>query len=367
MTEAKSFQPNWTSAPGETIADSLANLGLTEDQFAQKIGKEKEYVNDLLRGRERITLEVAKQLEEVLGASVEFWMSRDYEHRQALKRIEAKHGDWLESIPLDDMIDFGWIKGADRSSDKVAACLNFFDVPSVEAWHEVYGNLPAVASYKTSPSYESSKESVATWLRHGERKAAEIDCNPWDREGFKESLTEIRTLTKEKDPSQFIPALREKCTENGVAVAVLRSPTGCHASGATYFTSDKKALLLLSFRHLSNDHFWFTFFHEAGHLVLHSDKDLFIDDDDTLSGEYELGMNREEKEANKFAKDTLIPPHRRSELKSLKISHRNVVRFAVKIGIAPGIVVGQLQHHGKIGFDTLNKLKRQYSWDEIPT
>jgi plasmid maintenance system antidote protein VapI/Zn-dependent peptidase ImmA (M78 family) len=366
MTESDSFRPKWASAPHTTITETLSNLGLSEKQFAEKLGRSEEYVSDLLNGNEPITLELAEQLEETLGATVEFWMSRDYQYRQDLQRLESKYRNWLERLPVEDMVDFGWIQDSARTSELFGACLNFFDVPSIESWQEAYGNLPAVASYKTSPSYDSRKESVAVWLRQGERKANEIECDSWDREGFKESLSEIRSLTKEKDPNQFIPKLREACAENGVAVVVLPSPTGCHASGATYFPSSEKALLLLSFRHLSNDHFWFTFFHEAGHLVLHSGEDLFIDDDDTLSGEYELGMTQEEREANKFSEDILIPPARREEMLNIKISHRNVVRFAVEIGIAPGIVVGQLQHNGIIGFDTLNNLKRYYGWGDIP-
>lgn len=366
MTESKSFCPKWVSAPGATIAETLSNLGLSEKQFAQKIGENEEYVRDLLDGREPITLGLARQLEETLGASVEFWMSRDYEFRQDLKRNESRHRGWLENLPVEDMADFGWIRDCEAERNKFLACLDFFGVPSVEAWQAAYGNLPAVASYRSSPSYDSRTESVAAWLRQGEREAADIECSSWSKEAFEDSLSEIRGITKEKDPKQFIPALRERCADNGVAVVVLPTPTGCHISGASYFKSPEKALILLSFRHLSNDHFWFTFFHEAGHLILHKEDKVFIDDEDTLSGGYELGLSKEEREANKFAEEKLIPPERKQEMLRLK-SHREVARFAVHIGIAPGIVVGQLQHHGEIGFDELNGLKRTYEWEDIPT
>ena len=366
MTESKSFRPKWVSAPGSTIAETLSNLGLSEKQFAQKIGESEEYVRDLLGGREPITLELARQLEETLGASTEFWMSRDYQFRQDLKRNESRHRGWLENLPVEDMADFGWIRDYEAERDKFLACLDFFGVPSVEAWQDVYGNLPAVASYRSSPSYDSRTESVAAWLRQGERQAAEIECSSWNKEGFERSLSEIREITKEKDPNHFIPALREKCAYNGVAVGVLPTPTGCHVSGASYFTDSDKALILLSFRHLSNDHFWFTFFHEAGHIVLHKGGKVFIDDKDTLYGDYRLGLDEEDREANKFAEDKLIPPSRKEEMLRLN-SHREVVRFAVQIGIAPGIVVGQLQHYGEFGFDELNGLKRNYEWKDIPT
>src|SRR6185503_7262686 len=130
---------------------------------------------------------------------------------------------------------------------------------------------------------------------------------------------------------------KKLCAESGVAVISLRAPTGCRASGATRFLSANKAILMLSFRHLSDDHFWFTFFHEAGHLLLHGKKRFFLEAD-------ELTTTTEENEANAFAASTLVPAEFRHELLTLQPTHKAVIRFAMHVGIAPGIVVGQLQH-----------------------
>ncbi len=148
-----------------------------------------------------------------------------------------------------------------------------------------------------------------------------------------------------------------KCAESGVAVVILRAPTGCKASGATRFHSPDKALLLLSFRYLSDDHFWFTFFHEAGHLLLHGEKGFFLEGVDTLSTD-------KEEEANDFAVHTLVPPAFQKALLNLRNNARTVIRFAMQVGISPGIVVGQLQHLGHIRRDQLNRLKRRYIWEE---
>ena len=115
-------------------------------------------------------------------------------------------------------------------------------------------------------------------------------------------------------------------------------------------------MILLSFRHLSDDHFWFTFFHEAGHLLLHGDRPLFIDGEDDVSSAEEL-------EANQFAEETLVPPDRRDEMLALPIKARAIIRFARAIGVSPGIVVGQLQFHKKIRPNQLNVLRRRYAWE----
>ncbi len=354
---ANEFLPNWASAPGDTITDILRERNITEVEFAQKIGYSSQDVTNLLQGRATITLAIARKLEHVLGASVEFWMSRDFQYRRDISRLQAINEEWLDEIPVGDMIRFGWLKHIPRPSEEVTACLKFFDVPSIRAWREKYADLLQSVIFRTSSSFDSNPGAVATWLRQGEIKAAEIECGPWDPERFLNSLGNIRQLTHIKEPARFLPDIIRLCSTNGVALVIVRVPTGCRASGATKFLSEDKALLLLSFRYLSDDQFWFTFFHEAGHLILHDKSNLFLEDTEPL-------FNNQEEEANQFAEDILIPAGSKTTFFNLHADYRQVIRFALQIGIAPGIVVGQLQHKGILGQNQLNRLKRRYKWED---
>ena len=299
MASRQQFQPDWASAPGDTIADILEERNLSVVALAQRIGHSAEDVNDLLDGRATITIAVARQLERVLGASVEFWMSRDFQYREDIARLDVANDEWVSELPIGDMVKFGWLTPVPHPSDEAAACLRFFDVPSVQGWHEKYADVETMVAFRTSPSFDSRPAAVAAWIRQGEIEGGAIACRPWDAKRFEDSLSTIRSLTRKKDPNLFIPELQGYCAESGVAVAVVRAPNGCRASGATRFVSPDKALLLLSFRYLTNDHFWFTFFHEAGHLVLHDEDILCLEGDDTSS-------IYEEQEANEFAASTLV-------------------------------------------------------------
>jgi HTH-type transcriptional regulator/antitoxin HigA len=349
------FLPDWVSAPGDTIADILQEHELSEAEFARRIGQTPEVVKDLLQGRSTITIAIARQLEKVLGASVEFWMSRDFQYRQDITRLHVVDEKWLAELPIGDMIKFGWLKPVPHPADEVTACLRFFNVPSVRTWNEAYASLTQMTVFRTSPSFDSRPAAVAAWLRQGEIEAEAIYCNPWNAKQFQKSLINIRSLTRRKDPGLFLPELKKICAECGVAVAIVRAPSGCRASGATRFITRDKALLLLSFRYLTDDHFWFTFFHEAGHLLLHGEKGFFLEGID-------MPLTTQEKEANEFAAHTLIPDEWWPAFMTLRVNAREVIRFAVRIGIAPGIVVGQLQHLEKLRYDHLNRLKRRFKW-----
>jgi HTH-type transcriptional regulator / antitoxin HigA len=357
MPNSHEFRPDWATAPGDTITDILVERNLSVTEFAQRIGQTPEEVRDLLQGRATITIGIARRLERVLGASVEFWMSRDFQYRHDITRLHASEEQWLTELPVGDMIRFGWLKPVPHPSDEIAACLRFFDVPSVSAWRKAYSHLQQMVVFRTSPSFESRPAAVAAWLRWGEIESEAIECGPWDPRRFEQSLLSVRFLTRQKDPSRFIPELRKLCAPGGVAVVVVRAPNGCRASGATYFVSRSKALLLLSFRHLSDDQFWFTFFHEAGHLLLHGDKGLFLEGVDAPA-------TAEEQEANEFAGCTLVPAEFHAALLDLSVDGREVIRFARRLGVSPGIIVGQLQHYGRIKHNQLSRLKRRFRWED---
>jgi len=360
MINNDTFLPNWISPPGETIADLLEEMNLSLVEFADQIGYSPNLARDLVQGRVPLTNELASQLEYTLGASAEFWINREIQYRTDASRLRSELAssndeDWLKELPLKDMISFGWLNPISNPKAKVAECLNFFGVPNVAAWREAYHNILETAVFRTSTSFDSQSGAVAAWLRQGVIESATLECNAWDSVGFERALQSIRALTRNRDPNQFIPELQRVCAEVGVAVIVARSPTGCRASGATQFVSPDKALLLLSFRYLTDDHFWFTFFHEAGHLLLHGKAGMFLEDMVPCK-------NKEEEEANEFAANILIPESYKVELKSLPLDGREVIRFARKIGISPGIVVGQLQHLGLFTRKQLNNLKTRFTW-----
>jgi plasmid maintenance system antidote protein VapI len=358
------FQPDWMSAPGTTIVDLLEQRSWSREEFAERTGYSLDRVDRLLSGRLTITDDVAEVLEELLGGSKQFWLSREDQYRGDIAYLQSKGSSeaakaWLGELPIRDMKRFGWLSAARDEPDlNLAACLDFFGVSNVGEWRTKYSGFVSAVSFRTSLSFESQPGPVLAWLRYGEIKAAEIECRPWNASRFKKALKEIRRLTRARDTAVFLPLLKSLCAACGVAFVVARAPSGCHASGATRFITPEKAMILLSFRHLSDDQFWFTFFHEAGHLLLHSHKALFIEDGSE-------GNLDEEAEANAFSQHVLIPKEYQNELMSLPLNKNAIIRFSVRVGVSRGIVVGQLQHAKRLPQGKLNWLKRRFKWSQI--
>lgn len=364
MTELSAFEPQWANSPGATILRMLERQRIPVADFAWELEMPHVDVDKLCKGRIGIDEDLASKLEKILGVSAEFWLLRDAQFRadarKLAERISAQDANaWLRKLPTRDMKAFGWINDVDSVVEQVAQYLKFFNVSSVEHYERRVDNLVKKTKFKTTSAFRSDADALNAWLRYGEIQAQTIDCLPWNASKLRDLLPAMRKLTRQHDPAKFLPQLKSLCASAGVALVVARAPRGCRASGATMFLSQRKAMILLSFRHLSEDHFWFAFFHECAHLILHPSNLLVVegetDDDDPL-----------EVEANNFAEDVLIPPPWRQLLDTLKPNRNDIIRFSVRAGVSPGIVVGQLQHRGRISHGFLNYLKRRFVWEATP-
>jgi len=359
MTDTQAqFAPDWLSPPGDTIADVLEERGWSQAEFAQRIDYTPKHVNQLLRGKAPISEDTALRLERVLGSTARFWLQREAEYREALARraeqaAMGQESAWLAELPLMEMVRFGWVQDCrENAAAQVAECLRFFGVATVSAWRERY--VAPLAAFRASPRNEMQPGAVAAWLRQGERRAAAIECAPFTRLAFRQVLQELRALTNEPEPAIFVPRMTALCAAAGVAVVLEPAPSGCPASGAVRWQTPERALLMLSLRYKSNDQLWFSFFHEAAHLLLHGKRLLFLEVEEHLDGQ-------DEEEANAFARDFLIPPGAATQLAGMR-AEAAVRQVAEQIGIAPGIVVGRMQKEGWLPWTHLNGLKTRYTW-----
>lgn len=360
MPEPSTFDPDWFSPPGQAVAEKLKRSGKPFEDFIWEMDLTEGQGARLLDGRLELDEKLAQRLEKTLGVSASFWISREAHYRKDLSKIaeitprEVAKG-WLRELPLKDMAEFGWIDRKGSQEEKLAECLRYFDVSSVETYRRRVEQIVGDVKLRTSQTLRSNPASLATWIRRGEIEAEQADCAAWSRDALLGALPEIRRLTLLREPQKFLPALKSMCAAVGVALVVARAPSGCRASGATKFISERKALLMLSFRHLSDDHFWFSFFHECGHLVLHGKDHVFVEGEESISAQHE-------NEANLFSEKVLLPDPWHRLLDKLPANRKEILRFAARAGISPGIVVGQLQHRGKLGHNYLNYLKRRFTW-----
>lgn len=360
-TSRNKFLPDYAIHPGEILEETLDARRMTKTEFAERSGLSLKTVSQIIHGKAPVTPDTAIQFERVLGLSANIWNNLDANYRLFIARTADRQmlksqGEWTKNFPVKDLIKRGIISKRQTLAGTVEELLDFFGVASVEAWRSQF--LRKADFYRKSPAFTSSDESVSAWLRIGEIEANNIETVPFSKSNFKNALQEIRTLTQE-DPEVFEPRMKELCRNSGVALVFVSELPKTRLSGATRWLGSEKALIILSLRHKRDDHFWFTFFHEAGHIFLHGKTSVFIDEEN-------MGTNKEEDEANTFATDMLITRSKYGAFASKNRFYKDdIIAFAQSINICPGIVVGRLQRDGKIPYEWHNNLRRKFRLKEI--
>ena len=341
------------------MEDHLKARGLSQAELARRCGRSPKLISEIVSGKAPIEPETAVQFERVLGMDARIWLGVESDYRLHIAReADAAQAEqqvaWAKNFPVSELRKRGILEP--RSSERATAVglLTFFGVSSVEAWHTKYGS--AHVSYRHSPSFKSDDAALAAWIRIGERAATTQECTSYNAGRFREALRQIRGLTT----SSVKAALQEaqgRCNAAGVAVALVKPLPRVRASGAAWWMSSDRAVIELSARHKTDDHLWFSFFHEAAHIVLHGKRSVFVD-----SGQ-QSDVDDVEAEANAWARDKLIPKrHWARFVTDGRFSRERVLAFARTEGIAPGIVVGRLQHEHRIPWSSLNALKTRLEW-----
>nr|VFJ62672.1 MAG: addiction module antidote protein, HigA family [Candidatus Kentron sp. FW] len=330
------FEPDYAVPPGQTLAEVMNSLGMTQKELAARTDLAVQTLNRIFNGKQPITYETANRLELVTNVPANFWNNleagfQEQKAKLAERERMAADTEWLKSIPTKELIERGFIESP---RDKVALLrevLRFYGVSSVAAWHEIW-EKPAVAARRSS-RFASQPGPASAWIRQGELQAQAIPCEPYDKDRFIGALREIRSLTR-GTPDVFESGMIELCARAGVAIALVKEMEKAPWSGATKWLRPDKAMILLSLRSKAEDRFWFSFFHEASHVLHDKKKELFIDD-----GNHD---DPREMRADEFAAEFLIPAKYNDKIKNLA-DPSSVIELADELEIAPGIVAGRYQ------------------------
>jgi len=356
------FQPDFVISPGDVLSYELEIREMSQQELAKRTGITPKHIVSVIKGKAPISPETAIKLERATGMPVKYWLNlesqfQEHKARAAEEELLERNLDWLKKIPLAAMAKLGWLEKPKDKKQQLVKVLQFFGIAKVDQWDDMWPSLNV--AYRQHNPHEVFPEAVSAWLRKGELDAAEIECEKYDKALFRERLDEIRNLTSEL-PDKFIPAMQALCASAGVAVVFVSALPKTGVSGATRWLNSNKAVIQLSLRYKTNDHLWFTFFHEAGHILLHGKKELFLES----NGKGHNGLDEEkEEQANQFAQHELIPKKSFSEFILIgSFSKASIKAFADNIGIAPGIVVGQLQHRNLLSYQYCNDLKKTYKW-----
>ena len=352
------YNPDYPVPPGLVLEDHLESRGWSQNSFAEKCGRSAKLISQIVSGEAPIEPQTALEFERVLGMEASVWLNLESTYRLFLtkKRSSESLKDsvvWAKKFPVSELVKLRIIEKPKNDEALVEQLLRYLNIGSADVGQSKSKELSARMHFRRHNTCDLSAEALSIWLRMGEIEAEKQECAPYNKSKFIQNLGKIRGLTR-LDPQEFYPSMQELCKEAGVAFAVLHQLPELPVSGIARWIRPDKALITLTLRFKTNDHFWFTFFHEAAHILLHSKKDMFVD---LLTPD---SSSNEEHEANNWSADILIPEKEYRIINNSVLNADSITALSGKFNIHPGIIVGRLQHDKLVQWNRFNDLKVKF-------
>ncbi|HFA48057.1 MAG TPA: addiction module antidote protein, HigA family [Bacteroidetes bacterium] len=339
------YRPQSVTHPGEDLREKLDELRMTPSEFAVRCNKPVKTISEVMNGKSSITPDMAVQFENVLQIPASYWLKRQYNYDEAMARNKQRANikaaiPWAREFPFADMARKGWVSPTRKIEEKVEALLDFFCISSHISWENYYIEQKLKGAFRISLAHAKSPYALSAWLQKGENQARKIDAPKYSAKTLKEILPELKSIMAGQ-PDDFFERIQSLCLRAGVKVVYTPCLKGAPINGvARWIESNATPLIQLSCRHKRNDIFWFSFFHEIGHILLHGKKDIFLED-----GQYDEKDMVKEKEADDFAvKWTLTKKEEKAIIQNISLNDDDIIYWAKKLNTHPGIIIGRLQH-----------------------
>jgi len=333
--------------PGEILRDELDERGWSQIEFAEIIGRSYQLVNEIVTGKRGISADTAKVLSAALGTSAEMWMNLDsaYQLKQAdaVSPMVAQKARIRNFYPVRDMIRRTWIRKSDDIQELETQLLQYFEVSSLEEHPKL------VYAPKKSGDHEETSPIQWAWIYRVKHIAENMPVSHYSKKNLTNALAQLSAYLVAPEEIRHVPQLLEKC---GVRFVIVEPMPSSKIDGVCLWLDANTPVIGLSLRLDRIDNFWYVLRHEIEHVLNGDGKDAAIVDSELhfIEGLDAENLPVAERLAHAAAAEFCTPQDRLDDFLARVGSlppRQRVLLFAKKLGIHPGIVVGQIQNRLK--------------------
>jgi HTH-type transcriptional regulator/antitoxin HigA len=333
--------------PGEFIKEELEARNWSQIDLAEIIGRHPNVINELIAGKRSVTPETARALGDAFGTSAQYWMNLEsaYQlwHLKSVDNVIPRRSKLYQIAPIKEMVKRHWIEPSESIDVLEKRVMLFFEMKDLDR--------PIKFAHAARKGPQDISPSQLAWLFRAKQMALGVHAKPFTEKSFHNALTALKNLLNSAQEIRHVPKI---LSDNGIRFLILEHLPKTRIDGVTFWLDNKSPVIALSLRFDRIDWFWYTLAHELGH-VNHRDglNDGVTLDIDLVGSEGKNSRQQSEAEklADEFATEYLIE---QASLKNFILrvhplyGKEKIINFARKIGVHPGIVVGQLQHRQEI-------------------
>ena len=339
--------------PGYYIKEIVDDSGLTQQDFAKRLGTTPKNLSLLIRGEQSLSVDIAMKLSRMIGTSVSYWLNLQNAYDALIAEFKSKE-ELIQEKKVFSNLDYKYFRDnfnlpdlPRQKEDQIVQVRNFLNVATLT----VFRKKEMAVSFRSDTGELSEANIVKAniMVQIATNIALKTDASKFNKVLFEDTVQYALTLTK--DHSSFYRLIKEAFRKAGVVFVILPNMNGSKINGATKKVGNS-IMLMVNDKRLYSDTFWFTLFHEIGHI---------------MSGDYgisfESDVGEQEDIADKYAEDMLIPREQYNQFVECgRFAIKDIEAFASSIDRDPGIVLGRLQNDTLVDYKAweLNSLRHQY-------
>lgn len=355
--------PDLIIHPGETLTEILEDRDMSQKELAIRTGMTEKHISTIVKGQKNISVAFAKKLEYALGIDASFWINLQANYDRELLEFEEVNNITEAELgilkPLKQVTEYmitrRWLNENVNEAEKVLCLRKILAVSNLT----VIPNITYNAAYRAQIATNINVDTYVlyAWQRICELVTKDIVVSDeLNISLLKDSISEIKELMFE-DINIVQGKLENIFAKCGIAFKIVKHFKGAPVQGFLKKAEDEKLILCMTIRQNRADIFWFTLFHEIGHIINDDIRQRFIDFNSTQSDM--------EAKADAFARDILMNARDYKEFvmkRDFSLSAINA--FAKKQGVRSYIVIGRLQSDEILGWDQYSEKIVYYKWAE---
>lgn len=339
--------------PGYYVKEIVDESGLTQEDFAKRLDTTPKNLSLLIRGEQNLSIDIAMKLSRMMGTTVSYWLNLQNAYNALIAEFKSEE-ELKQEKEVFKSLDYRYFREnfglpdlPRKIDEQINEVRNFLKVATLS----VLEKRDMAVSFRSASNEISNANIIKAnaMVQIAINKALTINAPKYNKMKFKQAVDYALSLTRKHE--DFYPLIKNAFLEAGVIFVILPNLPGSKINGATK-KLEKSVLLMVNDRRLNSDTFWFTLFHEIGHIIY---------------GDYGISFEKEtgerEEIADKFAANSLICPQKYEKFIKEKVFNLTTIQgFADLIDRDPGIVLGRLQNDGLVRYDdwTLQSLRHKY-------
>lgn len=361
MSNIKTYKEIKAFHPGRYIERIIEDRGETQAEFALRMGVSAKTLSELVNGNCDISENMACKLSAMLGISVETWLNLQAKYDAALVEMErTKKLD--DQIPVFDKLDYSYFaKLADlplvkNIRDKIKNLCSFLTIHSLD----VLAQKDALASFRSEVCGNEDVNRICAnaWLYCVISLASKITVANFDAQKFQEKLPVIKSYMAREFNANLIDDLKSVFSECGVIFIYLPHLKNSHVNGVVKWCGPERVIIGMNDYRKNVDTFWFSLFHEIGHVMQQKHKHVFLSFDEVEQADYDEKL---EKEADHFANEQICASvYYNAFVFKGDFSRKCIQEFAASQNVPVSFIAGRLAHDGYITWSFAGVFRKSF-------